>query len=862
MSKGSAPPKVARSQVAPSVVARRSALGGGSLLAIGRALMSRALPGAIIGIGLFSLPENALNAIVDRNAASAPQARANIGTSVLPRLGLKRLNAAVPKEWRREALPEPRVIADSHRVASAIERAVEGRSSFETRRLGADQRPVDLAGTFQSDGFGVAQNTSVSGSTIGGAPCAGEMGPICEMLSAPPPAVPMPRSFGGRPELALGGREAYPLSEPAIKYLPVALDVDVAAPPVTIASGQGPAETLAEAVAAQSSVLQELEPDALGPEIPPTPAQKAPPYVPETPAVPPSAALRSRDLGEAEVSVLATASAGISRVQERPASDIGDTVRLGIEGHPALSGDAGQRPLSEPVAILNATTKGAALGSMNPLPISIASATRETQELAGAVIELTGRNGWQVASAFSVPRLVQLRSLITAFSDRFDAPELQRMTASRAADVFVPVEMLEKAGIVLDDELVGIAPLSKPMMSSQEIVQLQSTRGGSVGGRAGLGDLGLKHSLTASASAGFDRNPFLSPLASPEAVSLRLQLAPALSRSGERSSFRLSGRLEHIEYLGTYDSLQNYGADVAVSRKLTERLEVDGGLSFRSDIRATNLGNPIGIDDTGTDNPVPPLDNDVTIFGQRQRSTQYGLNAGLTYDPSERDELRWTVSARADRFGSEDLVESNFLAQRFQYSRRLGEDITIGAAIDANLIDFTGTGLEGAQTVSPQLQVKLALTPRLAAQASFGLSVTRLQFNGLEDTTTAAAGNASLCRKDERSNFCINGSRQVLPAAIGGALLQSTAGFSYSLRLSERDTVQLRGSYATASQPIATAVDDFESINGSARYERQLNERMRLYVSGGVLDTTGNQATSFTNIQGLIGITMSFGHAR
>lgn len=862
MSKGSAPPKVARSQVAPSVVARRSALGSGSLLAIGRALMCRALPGAILGIGLFSLPENALNAIVDRNAASAPQARANSGTSVLPGLRLKRLNAAVPKEWLREALPEPRVMADSHRIAGVMERPVEGRSSVESRRLGTDQRPVDLAGTFQSDGFGVAQNTSVSVSTIGGAPCAGEMGPSCEMPSAPPPAVPMPLSSDTRPELALGGRETYLLSEPAIRYLPVTLDVDVAAPPVTIASGLGPAETLAETLSAQSSVTQKLESDALGLVIFPTPAQKSPPYVPEPPALPPAAALRSWDLGEADVPVLAMATAGISRVQERPASDIGDAASSGIEGHPALSGELEQRPLSEPVAILNATTKGAALGSMNPLPVPIASATGETGELAGAAIELTGRNGLQVASAFSAPRLVQLRSLINAFSDRFEAPELQRMTASSAADVFVPVGMLETAGILQDDELVGIGPPSKPLMSSQQIVQLQSTRDGSVGGRAGLGDLGLKHSLTASASAGFDRNPFLSQLTSPEAASLRLQLVPTLARSGERSSFRVSGRFEHIEYLGTYASLQNYGADLAVSRKFTERLEVDAGLTFRSDILATNLGNPFGNNDTGTDNPLPPSGNDVTILGQGQRRTQFGVDGGLTYDLSERDQLRWSVSARADRFGSANLVDSNFLAQRLQFSRRLGADISIGAAIDANLIDFTGSGLEGAQTVSPQLQVNVALTPRLTAQASFGLSVTRLQFNGLEDTTTAAAGDASLCRKGERSNFCINGSRQLLPAAIGGALLQSTAGFSYSLRLSERDTVQLSGSYATASQPIASAVSDFESINGSARYERRLNERMRLFVSGGVLDTTGNQATSVTNIQGLIGITMSFGQTR
>jgi hypothetical protein len=236
----------------------------------------------------------------------------------------------------------------------------------------------------------------------------------------------------------------------------------------------------------------------------------------------------------------------------------------------------------------------------------------------------------------------------------------------------------------------------------------------------------------------------------------------------------------------------------------------------------------------------------------------------LTYTLSERDQLRWTLTGRADRFDQAGLTESNFLAQQVQYSRQLDEGLSVGAVIDASLIDFVGATDGKARTVSPQLQVRAALTPRLEVNGSVGLAITRLEFGGLEETTTAFAGNLSLCNRGERSNFCITGSRQVLPAAIGGALLQTTAGFSYSLRVSERDTLQLSGNYATASQPVTNTVgpSDFESINGFVRYERQLDERLRLFVITGYLNTSGNLPLDATNFQALIGITSNLGQTR
>jgi hypothetical protein len=455
--------------------------------------------------------------------------------------------------------------------------------------------------------------------------------------------------------------------------------------------------------------------------------------------------------------------------------------------------------------------------------------------------------------------LVKVGALVEMLSGQFDLDELARIRSSDARLHYLPVDALQRAGIpVIYDR--GNDTLNLDTGFAQANGSAQDS--GGVGGDAGASSSGAigNESLLATASVGFDSNPFLSSGDSPEAVSLRLQLNPSITRSDGRSSFRASGRVEHIEYLGEYESLQNFGADLTGRHRLNERLEANAAALFRSDILGTDLTNPLstgGSVDPGV--PVIPGGNDVTILGQRQRRTQYGADTGLAFIPGERDEIRWSLAWRSDRFGSEGLSDSDFFSQQLRYSRQINGDLTLGAIVDASIINFTNANFGDAQTVTPQALVVLSLSERLKATGSLGFALTRVETPVGDQTTRNFAGNLSLCYEAERSNLCLNGARQVLPSAIGGARVQTTAGLSYSLRLSERESLQLGGNYSTASQPLATIGNEFESVNAFARYERRLSERARLFVSGGYLDTSGNNAVNATNLQAVMGITINLG---
>lgn len=369
--------------------------------------------------------------------------------------------------------------------------------------------------------------------------------------------------------------------------------------------------------------------------------------------------------------------------------------------------------------------------------------------------------------------------------------------------------------------------------------------------------------VAVTASTAYDSNPFLAFGGDTDVASFRLELAPSIYRSDGISSLKVSGRIEHVEYMRLYDSAQNLSANVSASHRINERLDVSAAVAISSSISTTDFAGPIGGgEELGPDDLPLPIENDITLLGDRQRRNSAAADASLRYTPSEFDEIRWSSSVRANRYGSARLEDSDYASQRLAYSRRINSGFTIGGIVDASVSNLKDGRIGDAKTLSPQLSVSAMLGTRLQASGSFGLSFTRTELAAGRDTSTAITGNGSLCYKGSLSNFCLTGLRQVLPSAIGGVRKQTSIGTTYSLRLSERETVQLGGNYSTASAPLAGPGGDFESIRGYARYERRLNERTRLFASAGYSDTSDDLGVRRSNVQGAVGITFKFGSTR
>lgn len=369
--------------------------------------------------------------------------------------------------------------------------------------------------------------------------------------------------------------------------------------------------------------------------------------------------------------------------------------------------------------------------------------------------------------------------------------------------------------------------------------------------------------VVVSASAGYDTNPFLAFGGDRDVASFRLDMMPTISTSDGISSLSVSGRIEHVEYARIYDSADNLSANVTATHRLNERIETFARVQIASNISTTDFTRPLGDADVGPVDPALPPDDDITLLGERQRRNSASAEASLSYTLSPFEQLRWSSFVQAQRYpGSVSFQDSDYASQRLAYSRQMNENFSLGGAVEASASNFKDTRTGDATVISPQLSLGLRLSPRLQFSGNIGLSFTRTKLAVGDVASTAFAGNLQACYKGSLTNFCLNALRQVLPSAIGGVRNQSSIGASYSVRLSERETMQLGGSYAKASSPLTGVGGDFDSIRSYARYERQMTEKLRLFASAGYSDSRDDLFQKRSNFQGTIGISYKFGSVR
>jgi len=266
----------------------------------------------------------------------------------------------------------------------------------------------------------------------------------------------------------------------------------------------------------------------------------------------------------------------------------------------------------------------------------------------------------------------------------------------------------------------------------------------------------------------------------------------------------------------------------------------------------------------GASDDVGPVlgGDDVTLLGLDQPRTQYQAGGGLRHQLSERDDLNLSMSFRSDRFGRQDLpdlIETDFLLGRASYARQVGSGLTLGVAIEASNIDSVEPPLGEITTVSPQVLVDFAFSPTWELTGSLGFTSIRSDTDFSDETSTAIAGDVSICRNGIRANLCLTGGRQVVPLGIGGAGLQSNVGASYSLRLSERGTFSLSVDYGRASETFLAEGLTFETINGLLGYQLEITERVRISADARYTDLRVDRGPDVSNFQILVGIIVSLG---
>lgn len=388
-----------------------------------------------------------------------------------------------------------------------------------------------------------------------------------------------------------------------------------------------------------------------------------------------------------------------------------------------------------------------------------------------------------------------------------------------------------------------------------------------------------------------ETNPYNDAAGRGTSAALTAEVQPVVSWRTDRSTFDIRGLAQFRQFVRRYGLEDNYGADANVVTQTSDRVTLHaaaggqynqggfGGFGRPALSPGFGVGGPAGeqvldpvvSDPTLPTNTVPattlpgqlPLLTDVTVLGQRLRTTSLYGRAGVDARISARSQVGADVDVRASRFKGASFSDFNSARGEARYSWQVNELTSVGVIGSAERIDYLGRRIGDSTIYSGLLSYQRRFSRQWEASIGAGVSVAKIaQLPGVRNVSlTSFSIQGRFCWAAEYSRLCVSGSRSPQPAAIGGVRVSETVAVTYSQRLSDREGLTLGGSYSrTGEAPgAAFAQPAVKFASGSARYDNQIGARTVLFASGSVSKIYGFNAPRRANFGVTTGIQFRLG---
>ena len=259
--------------------------------------------------------------------------------------------------------------------------------------------------------------------------------------------------------------------------------------------------------------------------------------------------------------------------------------------------------------------------------------------------------------------------------------------------------------------------------------------------------------------------------------------------------------------------------------------------------------------------------SDVNILGSRTRTTSYGSGVGTDLVLGAYANLSLDFDARALRFDQAGLDEYNTLHGEMHVSHQLNESFSVGATAGYGRTNYLDLGQGDAGTADFLASVDGKIGARWTVSVSVGGSFTKIDGRGGRPDVNYSSISTRMrfCWQGEFSRFCLGGQRSPQPAADGNVRVSSTVNGDYSIRVSDRETISLSGSYARTGRSrdlTVGAQPALDFVAASARYDNRINNKVSAFVNANVSKTYSPLVRRKANVGIAVGLQYSFGAAQ
>jgi hypothetical protein len=332
-------------------------------------------------------------------------------------------------------------------------------------------------------------------------------------------------------------------------------------------------------------------------------------------------------------------------------------------------------------------------------------------------------------------------------------------------------------------------------------------------------------------------NPYLEDVDQGTSVAGTAEIRPRLSFDDSVTRFNLDAFAQGKAYADKYDFEDNYGVSANVSQRMSERLTLLMSGSVISSVSQSSAGLWLGGVGPGTipgGPTLPQIPGDVTVLGQRGRTTSISGSAGVEYAVDAYNSLAFDGRYRTMSLTQLGAEEYDVAELQGRYTRVIDERTSIGLIAGYRLFDYEDATLADARSVSLMGSLSLQLDQAWSLSASGGVERTRLEDSPLAaaSTKTSITASASLCRRDTRESFCLDYNRQAQPTSFAGIRTSDALGLNYSRQLTAYDSVTLGGTYSRNSGfgSGVGAIPDTTLIGVRGGFEHRFSERLSGYV--------------------------------
>ena len=335
-----------------------------------------------------------------------------------------------------------------------------------------------------------------------------------------------------------------------------------------------------------------------------------------------------------------------------------------------------------------------------------------------------------------------------------------------------------------------------------------------------------------SAGASASRNPFLQTGDNTASAAGFIQIDPQFEISDEVSEVTFSGSFRYNRYTRLYGDDASAQGGLKIERRLSSATLLRARASAQ--VARTSALDFIFSPGAGLpDETVPAVLPDVTFAGTRSHTTVFDAGVGLDHDINERERLAADLAVTTTQFSQAGQGDYRFVTGDLDYRRTLTERTSLFAAVRLGYSDFLGSKLDDGVIVAPTIGFSTQLNPRLTLEAGVGLSFNQVNdLGGRKDSRLVPSARLILCENVVSSKGCFKISRGSQPTALSGLTTVTTASFTYSKPINQRDQFYVSANYTRTDRPSTPRVgQSSDLLTAAATYDRTFNRRFSVYLT-------------------------------